>query len=627
MHTRRYHGLLVVADSPVQRSVLLSRLDETVVVGGRRSELSCNRFPGALHPEGWRFLRSFERGLFPSFSYEVDGIRLRKTVACPWGENTTLVLYEVVEAPGPFTLELRAFVAARGYHALRHEDPGFTPEVEHVDGTLWIQPPGGGPFAIHARGSEWRPDVDWYRRFEYSVERYRGLEFQEDLWTPGVLRRTLSPGERFGIVASTDSRRRDPFALLRAERRRREGLVEAVPDDPFARRLALAADQFLVRRGDDLRTVIAGYHWFGDWGRDTMIALPGLCLATGRLEDARRILAAFAASVSRGQLPNRFTDDDGAPEYNTVDASLWFFVAVHEYLRAGGDEVWVLETLLPVLRDMVGWHERGTRFGIRVADDGLLVAGEPGVQLTWMDAKVGDWVVTPRRGKAVEINALWYNTLLVLAELERRGGDSAASDRLEARSVAVRERFEALFWNGEAGCLYDVVDDSGADPAIRPNQVFSLSLPYPLLTGERAEAVLAVVESRLLTPLGLRSLDPADPAYRPTYGGDMWSRDGAYHQGTVWGWLLGPWVTALVRCRGEKGRRQARRLLESASRHLDEAGVGSYSEIFDAEPPHAPRGCIAQAWSVAELLRCYLQDVLRAYGAEREEASLEEPAR
>ena len=371
---------------------------------------------------------------------------------------------------------------------------------------------------------------------------------------------------------------------------------------PLGRTLALAADQFIVRRGTERRTVIAGYHWFTDWGRDTMISLPGLCLATGRYDDARQILLAFAESVSQGMLPNRFPDGGEEPEYNTADATLWFFVASRKYLGYSGDEPFVRDTLLPVLRDVVAWHERGTRHNIHEDTDGLLIAGAAGDQLTWMDARVGDEAITPRLGKPVEINALWYNALSILAGFERHLGTEEASRSLVAKAARVRLRFLELFWNETAGFLYDVIDGNTRDASLRPNQLFAISLPYPLIDGAAAERVLAAVEAKLLTPVGLRTLSPDDPRFIGTYTGPSWQRDRAYHQGTVWPWLLGPFVTALVRVRGAEGVTQGQKILAALEPHLNDVCAGSLAEIYDGAPPHAPRGCIAQAWSVAEVL-------------------------
>ena len=334
-----------------------------------------------------------------------------------------------------------------------------------------------------------------------------------------------------------------------------------------------------------------------------MIALPGLCLTTGRFADARQILRSFAQSVDRGMLPNRFPDEGETPEYNTVDATLWFFIAMYRYLEKTGDEQFVGNELLPVLQEIIDWHDRGTRFNIHVDTDGLLYAGEPGVQLTWMDAKIGDWVVTPRQGKAVEINALWYNALKIYAHLLSRFGEFVLAKKYETRANQVKRKFQKTFWYDQGGYLYDYIDGDHRDTAIRPNQIFAISLPFPLLTGSKAKQVLQIVKEKLCTSVGLRSLSPDDPNYRPVYGGDPFSRDSAYHQGTVWSWLLGPFVDAIIKVEGAKGRKQAREIIENVIPHLQEAGIGTISEIFDADFPHLPRGCIAQAWSVGEVLR------------------------
>ena len=606
-HTRRYHGLLVAATSPpTGRMVLLSKLDETLVVGETRHELGANRFPGAVAPAGHLLLESFEHELFPVWTYRADDAVLRRSVAAVRGENTTLVLYELLDAPGAVTLELHPFVASRDYHGMQHANDAIRRDGDFADGVLRLQPYDGTPeIAIEVPGAEYRAEPDWWHDFEYVREVERGLDTREDLFTPGALLVELQPGERVGVIVSTGfATGRDAFALLDAEQTRREQLFEGLPaDDEVGRTLTLAADAFIVRRGDGLSTIVAGYHWFTDWGRDTMIALPGLALTTGRTDEARGMLRAFAASVSEGMIPNRFPDAGEEPEYNTVDATLWLFIAAHHYLEATGDEEFVLGELLPVFHEVLDWHRRGTRYGIRVDDDGLLRAGEPGVQLTWMDAKVGDWVVTPRIGKPVEINALWVNALMVASRLEELAGQSATAAKLAAEAEHAGVRFVETFWNDDVGYLYDVVDGDMRDAAIRPNALFALSLPHALVEGERAERILAVAEERLLTPVGLRSLDPADPAYRGRYEGGVVERDGAYHQGTVWPWLIGPYIDALLAVRGADGARQAVAILERLERELTGSGVGQLAEIYDGDAPQLPRGCMAQAWSIAEVLR------------------------
>ncbi|GGF03548.1 amylo-alpha-1,6-glucosidase [Hymenobacter cavernae] len=608
-HSRRYHGLLVAATRPpVDRQVLLSKLDETLIIGGQRHDLGCNQYPGAVQPQGYQYLTQFRRDLFPEFTYEAGGVTLRKTIVALAGENTTLIQYEVLAAEASFTLELLPFLAGRNCHDFRHADDSSQPDFTRTDDVFQIRPQPSSPdLFISVPGATYEPRSLWFYQLEYAVEQERGESTHEDLFSPGSFSLPLDLGATVQILVSTSSPAgRDAAALLAQEQQRRTALLppNAAPDS-LQRILTLAADQFIVRRGADLKTVVAGYHWFTDWGRDTMIALPGLCLTTGRLADARLILQAFAESVSEGMLPNRFPDSGEAPEYNTVDATLWFFVAIYHYRQASGDDEFVRETLLPVLLDILAWHQRGTRFGIHVAEDGLLSAGEEGQQLTWMDAKVEGWVVTPRQGKAVEINALWYNALRIASALAYDFSSPEKGQEMEAQASQVFAAFQPSFWNADLGCLYDCLPPDGLpDASIRPNQLFALSLPFPLLTGERAAQVLAVVEKHLYTPVGLRSLSPEDPRYQPIYEGSLRQRDGAYHQGTVWSWLLGPYVDALLHVYGpDLGRQKARQVLDALTYHLREAGVGTISEIFDGQAPHRPRGCIAQAWSVAEVLR------------------------
>jgi predicted glycogen debranching enzyme len=618
LNTRRYHGLLVAATRPpVGRTALLSKLEETLVVGGRRYELSANQYPGVVHPRGQQFLTRFRLDPFPVFTYAVEGFELEKAVVMLHGENTTCVRYALrrllANAGADARLELRPLIAFRDYHALTHENGALDPSARVEEGLLTVAPYEGLP-ALHFAhvGGAVEAAGFWYRNFTYAEEQARGLDSAEDLFSPFALKFDLNGRKEVSVIASTE--RRDAARageLINAEVERRKGVLKSSPsDDEAVRTLTAAADQYVVARGSQ-KTVIAGYHWFGDWGRDTMIALPGLTLVTRRFDVARSILAEFARHVSRGMLPNRFTEAGEAPEYNTVDATLWYFEAVRALVAYTGDTEFVREHLYAVLRDIVEWHERGTRYGIRVGADGLLSAGEEGTQLTWMDAKVGDRVITPRMGKPVEIQALWYNALRALEEFARGFGFEDDAGKFAAMAARARDSFDAQFWNEEAGCLYDVVDGAARDASLRPNQIFAVGLHHALLTGERARRVVEVVERELLTPYGLRSLAPEDPRYSGHYGGGPAERDAVYHQGAAWAWLIGPFVTAYLKVngRGPESVARVRDLLAPLVAHLKDACLGHVSEIFEGDAPHAPRGCVAQAWSVAELLRALVEDV------------------
>lgn len=593
MNTRRYHGLLVAAvKPPVGRMVLLSKLEETLVVDGKRYELSVNQYPGVVHPAGYAYLKQFRLDPFPVFVYEADGIRVEKSVFMAQSENTTVIRYEIV---GAASLELRPLIAFRDFHALTQENSALDPSLKLDTGIVRLEPYRGVPAMFLGHNfDEVSSAGEWYRNFEYERERERGLDFREDLFQPLTL--AASRRTQLTVIASTERREAGSAGgLLAAEldRRKNRTMIEN------------AADQFIVQRGSRT-TVIAGYPWFGDWGRDTMISLPGLTLATGRADAARGILLEFAGLVNQGMLPNRFPDAGEAPEYNTADATLWFFECARAYLERTSDDEFVRTQLYGVLEDIVAWHLGGTRYSIRVDGDGLLRAGEPGVQLTWMDAKIGDWVVTPRTGKPVEIQALWYNALRVMEDMARRfGGGGPAYGELADRA---RLSFNEQFWNPAANCLYDAIDGGQKDASIRPNQIFAVSLLYTMLPADRAAAVVETVERHLLTPYGLRTLSPSDSRYRGRYEGDPRSRDSAYHQGTVWPWLLGPFVTAYLAVHGgsPEARRQAALWLGPLVRFMGDDGAGQLPEVFDGDTPQRPGGCIAQAWSVAEILRTSL---------------------
>jgi predicted glycogen debranching enzyme len=604
-NTRRYHGLLTAAlHPPVGRYVLLSKLEETVFLNGERYELSCNLYPGTTHPQGYKFLKKFRLDPFPTFTYEVGGVEIDKRVFMVQGENTTVVEYEVREN-ATCVLELRPLIAFRDYHAVTRANDALNKKFTQTQGEIRLSPYDGLPplyLAHNARSIA--PESGWYYNFQYPRERERGLDFQEDLFQPLTMQFDLGPGAKAMVVASTQSH---PLLDIRAPDIR--ALDTSRPSRPPGNPLVAAANQFIVTRSGNLHTAIAGYHWFADWGRDTMIALPGLTLATGRFDIARDILRAFSRASDRGMLPNRFPDAGEKPEYNTVDASLWYFEAIRKFLEYTGDLTFVRGELYDTMTGILDWHIAGTRYGIHCEPDGLIAAGTPQTQLTWMDAKAGDFVATPRNGKPVEIQALWYNALRFTASLAEQFNDPAHGQRLVEIADRTAQNFIPQFWNEQAGCLYDVVDGERKDASIRPNQAIALSLGFTMVPAEKAKAILSVVERDLLTPYGLRTLSPSDPRYCARYEGDQVRRDSAYHQGTVWPWLLGPFITAYVKIFGPGSREKARGWLSHFENHLSEAGLGSVSEIFDGDAPHTPRGCIAQAWSVAELLRVGREDL------------------
>ena len=615
LRTRRYHALLLAATTPpTGRMVLVNGVDAWIPreEGGHAETpeyLTRQRYaPGVVAPAEGATLESFAAEPWPTWTYRLrDGSRIEHELFVTAGSPVVAMRWRLVGRRGALRLAVRPFLSGRDSHALHHENDGFRFGAEVRPERLAWHPYPGVPGVEALTNGSYTPEPQWYRGFQYDEERARGLDFVEDLAAPGVFHWDLALGDAVLIFAAAGSLPSDTGATAAYARLRR---TERTRRGRFATPLLRAGDAYLVRR-DEGKTIVAGYPWFTDWGRDTFIALRGLCLATGRLADARSILLEWAGLVSEGMLPNRFVDQGDAPEYNTVDASLWYIVAVHDYLRA-----LAAEGRTPAPRDharlggavqaILAGHLRGTRYGIRVADDGLLAAGEPGVQLTWMDAKVGDWVVTPRIGKPVEIQALWLNAL--------RAAEAFTSTYriIFERGVA---SFAARFWNEAEDCLADVVDadhvPGRVDGTVRPNQILAVGgLPVPLVTGERARRIVDTVERRLWTPLGLRTLARDAEGYHPRYEGDMRSRDGAYHQGTVWPWLLGPFVEAWVRVRGgtpEAVDEARARFLAPLLAHLSAAGVGHVSEIADADPPHTPRGCPFQAWSVGEALRLDLQ--------------------
>jgi predicted glycogen debranching enzyme len=615
LNMRRYHALLTAAmNPPAGRIVLLSKFEETLVIDGRRYDLSTNQYSGAVHPEGHTCLEEFRLGPFPIFKFVVEGVAVEKSIFMVHGQNATVIQYH---ASGQGTrivqLELRPLIAFRDYHGLTHENASLDSNVHiHHERLVSVHPYVDHPSLYFAHDAdELNSEGYWYRNFEYAVERERGLDCIEDLFNPFTMHFNLRARNTATIIASPEIMDVASADKLRLQEmnRRSQIVLQAPGQDDLVRTLTATADQYIVSRGDQ-KTVIAGYPWFTDWGRDTMIALPGLTLATGRDEIARSILCEFARHVDRGMLPNRFPDAGETPEYNTIDAALWYFEAVRSLLHYTSDYLFVQTHLYAVLVDIIEWHIRGTRYGIKMDEDGLIASTDPAVQLTWMDAKIGDWVVTPRNGKAVEIQALWYNALRTMEDIAQKIGNSEGAVKYSALADLAKRSFNGIFWNGNAACLYDCVLGDSADGTMRPNQILAASLTYSMLDHDRAKAVVGAVERELFTPYGLRSLSPADPRYRGRYTGDPVARDSSYHQGPIWAWLLGPFIDAYLKVNGEKAQVQVREWLQVFSGHLTEAGLGHVSEIFDGDDPHLPRGCFAQAWSVAELLRAIVENGL-----------------
>ncbi len=627
--TRRYHGLLIAAHpAPLGRVMLLNHLGEQFQLDDRSSYSFglVEQAKRSLEKSGLTIFRNFrlELGL-PVWEYDINGHRIEKRVYMPYRQNTVHVNYRLVSGGGPVQLKLRVSVHFRGHDdhvSLNNPEP----YVLTASGRRYELSARGRDFpslnmTVHGNSAALTLDEKELPDVLYRIEQGRGYDNIGSMWSPGYVQAWLSPSEEVTLIASTESWGRilalSPQAALAAERERRHRMLEAaLPSarEGMAGELVLAADQFIIEpvgrvqdsaraeaSGEKARTIIAGYHWFTDWGRDTMISLEGLTLVTGRHTDAMYILRNFISHVRDGLIPNFFPDRSTEGVYHTADATLWYFHALSRYMDVTGDRG-LMKSHLSVLKDIVACHQRGTRFGISVdPNDGLLREGAEGYQLTWMDAKVGDWVVTPRRGKPVEINALWYNALRLLEGWIKEVGE----DPQPIRSAAdlVYSSFNSRFWCESEQGLYDVVDgENGDDPACRPNQIFSISLPHAVLSPEKMPFVLETVQSKLLTPFGLRTLAPDEPDFKSRYDGDLRSRDAAYHQGTVWPWLIGPFIDAWLRVHPDRAA-EGIQLLSGFNSHLSEACIGTIAEIFDANEPYKARGCAAQAWSVAEVLR------------------------
>ncbi len=665
-NTRRYHGLLMAATKPpLGRILTLSKLEESLSVGEDQFPLSTNFYPNAIYPEGYKNLVRFDLTPVPTFTYRIHNITIEKSMFMVYGENTTVIRYRIsasgATSAAPLFLKVRVLIAFRDDHWLTHENPALNTRYEPTHHGVCLRPYEGlPPLYLFHNAQSMDKDSFWYKNMEYPKEIERGLEANEDLFSPFALNYDVSGGTDSFVVASLHPHREvDVSALFNGEVKRRAGLrlpqpaqnpiagssatlnqsgkkvsgapvscsevaaEKAVPkgEDKGNRNtealdaLLFAAHSFIVKRGSNKKSMIAGYPWFGDWGRDTMISLPGLTLVQGRFDDAREILLTYAQFVDMGMIPNRFPDHGESPEYNTVDASLWYINAVYQYLRFAKDLKTIRTDLYGVMKEIVEWYKKGTRYNIGMDSDGLIHAGVEGIQLTWMDARVCDWVVTPRIGKAVEINALWYNALKIMAFFAREMGLASELAEYNALSQKVEKSFLDAFWFPDGQYLFDYIHDNVKNAAIRPNQIFAVSLPYSMLPAKMQRSVVGIVEKHLLTPYGLRSLSPHDKDYIGRYYGNQYERDRAYHQGTVWAWLIGPYISAYTRAyAGAEGTcAYIEGLFKPFYGHLLDAGVGTVSEIFDGDAPHTPRGCIAQAWSVGEIVRAYFEHL---YGFE-----------
>lgn len=590
VNTRRYHGLLVAATNPpADRTVLLANVEIQLETDGNPIGLSCNQYQGAVYPEGYQYLHEFRlTDRDATWVFRTAGCELTKTLVFHTGVNAC-TLHVANTGKRAFALTLRPLVCHKPYHKNFRQRENYPVALTFPKDKTVLEEAGIALHLSHPKAMR-VPSPGWYYRFEYHRELERGLDPRDDLFCPCELRYEMAPGESAVLTASTAAgvRPLSPQEPPQPTPSLKTGLIEA-------------SEKFFVKT-KSRTSVIAGYPWFADWGRDTMISIPGLCLHTGRVKEAKEIVADYASQMKQGLIPNRFVEDGQAPEYNTVDATLWFAHAIHRILEAEWDDKFAIKSL-KWLADVFEWHQKGTLYGIKVdPTDGLLTQGEEGVQLTWMDAKVGDWVVTPRNGKPVEINGLWINALRIMAQLAERL--ARPSNAFKDAADLAEENFEKKFWKETIGHYLDTAEPD--DASLRPNQVIAMALPFSPCDPEHAKRALEVVTRELLTEFGLRTLGPSEPGYRGRFAGPLSELDAAYHQGTVWPWLLGPYVTAMVKLTGDK--REAKHVLAAAKTMLWEEGLGGISEVYDGDEPRSPGGCPWQAWSVAEILRAWIED-------------------
>lgn len=612
-NTRRYHGLLVASlNPPTQRQVLVSKIEESISIQRDTNiEFSTNQYPGVVHPQGYQYLKSFERMPLPRVVFQIDTQQIAKTTFMVAGSNTTVVEYENI-SEATFQLNLLPFFVDRDYHGLFREDGKYDYYYEEANNVLKIHSHyGTKPLYVKYYKGNFKENRAWFKNFQYAGEAYRGLEFQEDAYAIGSVQTILAPKEKMYLVFTLDAAMLDNNPKrLKEEAIKRVKKLSPKTKNTFFNDLSIAADQVIVKRAStDSFTILAGYHWFTDWGRDTMIAMRGLCIATGKKEISKSILTTFFNYLSEGMLPNRFPDNAGEEvEYNTVDATLWLFIALYEYYQKFKDKSFVKKHFQQ-LTDIIEWHLKGTRYNIHLTSEGFLFAGEEGVQLTWMDAKVNGFVVTPRIGCPVEIQALWYNALQIyqfFGEIIRAKSDEAIQTNAQQVSKKIKKHFANYFYN-EHGYLNDVViPGKMVDDDLRPNQIYVLSLPFSLLTKKQEKTVLKTVQQALFTPYGLRTLNCEHELFQPIYKGDQWERDTSYHQGTVWPFLLGDYYMAYLKVHSfsAKAKASVREEIQVLKEHFyQENCIHGISEIFDGLAPKEGRGTVQQAWSISGLLK------------------------
>ncbi len=613
--TRRYHGLLVAATEQLgERSVLVANQLEILLVGNSSYNLSTINFNDAVAPHGFQYLKEFQKSPFATFIYEINNqehqIKLSKTVLMIQNQNTTLINYQIISSntPEAIKLQVEPLIAARSYHKLQKKSESINFDYQLEEQTLTIQPKANLPEIITKVSlGQFQYQPRWIENLKYYHEDNRGYDFLEDLCSFGYWNLEFKDQKASLIYSDTYNQLNlAPELLIQNQADRLKKLIKiSKVNDSLGAKLIQAADQFLVHPKSEpenqSRTILAGYPWFTDWGRDAMIALPGLCLASGRSNDAKLVLNYFASKMKYGLIPNRIKENQEV-EYNSVDASLWYINAIYQIYKNTGDKKWIKQNALLIIRQIIEAFSLGTINNIKLDTDGLLNSGNPSSQLTWMDAKVGEWVVTPRFGKAVEINALWYNALKIAELLERKLGDSKLAKSYQLNAELFEKNFIPTFWFEHGQYLYDVVREDLKDASLRPNQVIAISLDFSPVKTDLAKKILIVVKNKLLTPYGLRTLSPEDLNYRGAYFGDVVSRDASYHQGTVWGWLIGPYCRAILNTYGAEKKIELKNILEELCTNLEVAGIASLSEIFDGDSPHKSRGCPAQAWTVGEVL-------------------------